>query len=174
MDLDDEAISTSSSSLSPSDRIKELNQIDKDVSKVLAIASRAIGMLANNDHGYTSPSLQDVQSAFNEESRKYFASLASIDVRLRRQVHALEEADLVPPGSRVDRSLATAMSGDQSMRRGGGGPLESSWLNARTKDSIGQSLKRDALDGAKKFLKENGIETNQVSDAETTPRPSST
>lgn len=146
--------------LSPADRIKELNAIDSDVSKVLATASRAIGMLANNNHGYTNPSLQDVQDAFNEESKKYFASIASIDVRLRRQVHALEEAGLIPAGSRVDRSLATAMTEDQGSRRGGGGPLDTSWLNARAKNSIGQSLKQGTLNDAKEFLKKNGIEAN--------------
>lgn len=149
---------TSQPSISPADRIKELNSIDTDVSKVLAIASRAIGMLANTDHGHTNPTLEEIQNAFNEESKKYFASIASIDVRLRRQVHALEEAGLIPAGSRVDRSLAMAMTEDQGSRRGGGGPLDSSWLNARAKNTVGKSLKEEALKNSKEFLRKNGIE----------------
>lgn len=164
--MSDEAASTAQTPLSPADRIKELNAIDSDVSKVLATASRAIGMLANNDHSYTNPSLQDVQDAFNEGSKKYFASIASIDVRLRRQVHALEEAGLIPAGSRVDRSLAMAMTEDPGSRRSGGGPLDSSWLNARAKNTIGQSLKQEALNNSKEFLKRNGIETDRQNNDE--------
>ena len=49
------------------------------------------------------------------------------------------------------------MNEDQTSRRGGGGQLDSSWLNARAKDPIGQGLKREVLDEAKAFLRRNNI-----------------
>lgn len=145
--------------ISPTTRIKDLNAIDADISKVLATASRAIALLANNNNDTDhSPTLESIQEAFNQESKNYFASIASIDVRLRRQVHALEEAGLIPAGSRVDRSLATAMTEDgQTSRRGGVSPLDSSWLNARAKNTIGTGLKEEALRDGKEFLRRNGV-----------------
>lgn len=156
---DSPSSSQNATSITPASRIKDLNAIDIDISHVLATASRAIALLANNDQGSTNPTLQSVQDAFNEESKKYFASIASIDVRLRRQVHALEEAGLIPAGSRVDKSLAMSMTEDQGGRRGGGGPLDSSWLNARAKNTIGQGLKEEMLRDCKEFLIKNGIRT---------------
>lgn len=86
-------------------------------------------------------------------------------MRLRRQVHALEEAGLIQSGSRVDRSLATAMTEDAGGRRSGGGALDSSWLNARAKNTIGRGLKEEALRDGKEFLK-NGIQTGGEVQAE--------
>lgn len=80
-------------------------------------------------------------------------------MRLRRQVHALEEAGLIQSGSRVDRSLATAMTEDAGGRRSGGGALDSSWLNARAKNTIGRGLKEEALRDGEDFLRKNGIQT---------------
>lgn len=144
--------------VSSEDRIKELNAVDHDISQLLACASKAIGLLPNDDYDEPNPRLEDVKDKFQQASSDYFATLSSVEVRLRRQIYALDEAGLIAKGTRQDAERATSMNEDQTSRRAGGGPLDSSWLNARAKDSSGQALKREALDEAKLFLKRSGIE----------------
>ena len=59
------------------------------------------------------------------------------------------------------------MNENQSSRREGGGPLDSSWLNARAKDSAGQGLRQEILDEAKEFLSKNGIRVRDEEDDKT-------
>lgn len=146
--------------VSPEDRIKELNAIDHDISALLASASNAIGLLPNSNYDDPNPNLEDVKEQFKSASSDYYNTLSSIEVRLRRQIYALDEAGLITKGTRQDADRATSMNEDQTSRRAGGGPLDSSWLNARAKDSIGQSLKREVLDEAKEFLRKSGIEVD--------------
>jgi len=144
--------------VSSEDRIKELNAIDHDISQLLACASKAIGLLPNEDYDEPNPRLEDVKDKFQQASSDYYATLSSVEVRLRRQIYALDEAGLITKGTRQDADRATSMNEDQTSRRAGGGSLDSSWLNARAKDSSGQALKREALDDAKQFLRKSGIE----------------
>ncbi|KAK5071149.1 hypothetical protein LTR64_007653 [Lithohypha guttulata] len=142
----------------PEERIKELNDIDHDIAKILRSASKAIGLLSNEDHGTINPKLEDVKTEFEANVREYYATLASTSVRLRRQVHALEEAGLIAEGTKFDANRAKLMDENMSSRRGGGGPLDNSWLNARAKDSTGQALKEESLRDMKQFLKHSNID----------------
>ncbi|KAK5941104.1 hypothetical protein PMZ80_006381 [Knufia obscura] len=150
--------------VSPEERIKELNAVDHDIAQILSLASKAIGPLANDDYEQPNPRLDDVKETIEEAYAKFYATLSSIDVHMRRQTYALEEAGLINKGTRQDADRATSMNEDQTSRRAGGGSLDSSWLNARAKDSIGQGLKREALDEAKEFLRKSGIQTEGAKD----------
>lgn len=160
----DEQIESSSDEVSPQERIRELNEIDHDVSRILELASKAIGLLPNEDYDTLNPKLANVKANFEELTADYFKTLSSVSVRLRRQVHGLEEAGLVNKGTRYDADRAALMNEDQSSRRDGGGPLDTSWLNARAKDTTGESMKQEILEEAKEFLRKENIDVQRRAD----------
>ncbi|KKZ62196.1 hypothetical protein EMCG_03334 [[Emmonsia] crescens] len=148
----------------PADRIRQLNDIDKDVTKLLNAAGVAISSLTNpssitarqpcNDLPKIDGALEAHQAAFKAASSQYFALLSSIDVRLRRQVYALEEASIIKPesaetvGGGTTATTATASSG-------GVNPLDTSWLNSR-KDTVGKDKEADLWAEASKFATQLG------------------
>ncbi|OAX84684.1 hypothetical protein ACJ72_00950 [Emergomyces africanus] len=148
----------------PADRIHQLNDIDKDVTKLLNAAGVAISSLTNSSSltgGQSSSDLPKIngtleshQAAFKAASSQYFALLSSIDVRLRRQVYALEEASIIKP-----ESLETAGGGTTattaSASSGGVNPLDTSWLNSR-KDTVGKDKEAELWAEASKFATQLG------------------
>lgn len=103
---------------------------------------------------------------------RYFALVSSLDVRLRRQIHALEEDDIlpaevseneaqtntaVPPGV---SALAAGSTGPLSRRIGSGkgaitggglGSLDVGWLNSRN-DRVGKEMEAKLWDQAREFV----------------------
>lgn len=156
-----------SDTISPEERIRELNEVDRDISQVLNIASKAIGLLPNEKYDTPNPRLKDVKADFEGYVHEYYNILSSISVRLRRQVYGLEEAGLITKGTRYDADRAASMNENQSSRREGGGPLDSSWLNARAKDSTGQGLRQEILEEAKEFLTKNNNGMQEIEREET-------
>ena len=49
------------------------------------------------------------------------------------------------------------MNENQSNRREGGGPLDSSWLNARAKDTTGDSIRAEVVGEMLEFLRRDGV-----------------
>ena len=138
--------------LTPAQRIAELNDIDQSLATLLMSASEAIGVLANKRNDAARTSTYGAQEAkFQESSRTYFATLSSIEVGLKRQVYALEEAGLIQPGEERDNKKARAII-DRRDDGGGHGPLDSSWLNARADNGVQDGLERQILAEAKQFL----------------------
>ncbi|KAK2807512.1 hypothetical protein FQN50_005380 [Emmonsiellopsis sp. PD_5] len=135
----------------PSDRIGQLNEIDKDVTKLLHAAGIAIRALTNpptaeepsSDLPSIEGTLESHQAAFKAASFQYFALLSSIDVRLRRQVYALEEASIIKPDSAETTGTGVATTG-------GVNPLDTSWLNSR-KDTVGKDKEAELWAEARKF-----------------------
>ncbi|KAJ9651090.1 hypothetical protein H2198_009624 [Neophaeococcomyces mojaviensis] len=164
MSQSDEALDDDVTPISPAERINELNDIDQTLSKLPFHLSKVLGLVANQELDKANPKLDDVQEEFEQHCKAYFAKLSSVEVRLRRQVYALEEAGRIPQGTKYDERNARSMNDDQTSRRGGGGPLDISWLNARAHDSVGQGLRREVLDGAIEFLRRNGIEKKSSTD----------
>ncbi|GAD92588.1 hypothetical protein NFIA_021550 [Paecilomyces variotii No. 5] len=133
------------------DRIRQLNEIDKDVTKLIQSAGLAIQSLTNTrsqESESTENSLDSHKAAFKAATSQYFALLSSIDVRLRRQVYALEEASILAPEP-------TSRTGDAAGGAGGAttsaNPLEISWLNSR-KDTVGKDKEAELWAGAKEFV----------------------
>ncbi|KIW18173.1 hypothetical protein PV08_02461 [Exophiala spinifera] len=155
MDLDVPA-SAEASSFSPADRIAELNEIDRSISTLLSAASEAIGILSNQPTSEAqATALQNpeaARAAFTTAADTYFSTLSSIEVRLRRQVYALEEANLILPGDERDSRRGRAFGGDSSLTKVGGGPLDPSWLNARASDKVGAGMKRELISRAREFV----------------------
>lgn len=144
------------SSFTAADRVAELNQIDQSISTLLAAASDAIGILSNSpgpenqEHALRNSSR--ARSTFTESTSIYFSTLSSIEVRLRRQVYALEEADLIKAGDDRDTRRGRTLGGDGSGAKVGGGPLDPSWLNARASDSVEAKKKRELISRARDFV----------------------
>ncbi|CEL06197.1 hypothetical protein ASPCAL07304 [Aspergillus calidoustus] len=135
------------------DRIRQLNEIDKDVAKLIHSAGLAIQALTNaraGDLSATDTSLDSHKARFKEATSQYFALLSSIDVRLRRQVYALEEASiLAPDSSSRGGDLAGAGAGASNVSN----PLDVSWLNSR-KDTVGKEKEAELWAAAREFVQQ--------------------
>ncbi|OJD15180.1 hypothetical protein AJ78_04543 [Emergomyces pasteurianus Ep9510] len=148
----------------PADRIRQLNDIDKDVTKLLNAAGVAISSLTNSssttgaqlssDLPKIDGTLESHQAAFKAASSRYFALLSSIDVRLRRQVYALEEASIIKPESLEAVGGGTTVT-TATGSSGGANPLDTSWLNSR-KDTVGKDKEAELWAEASKFATELG------------------
>ncbi|KAI9850672.1 MAG: hypothetical protein M1830_006973 [Pleopsidium flavum] len=162
---------------SSAERIKQLNTIDKDITRLLNSAGLAVKALTKTRQLSTedeplSASLGSHKAAFTSAASQYFSLLSSIDVRLRRQIYALEEADIifaeastkesqtssalpaafvalgggntVPPSSQVSlEKSSTAASGT--------GNLDVGWLNSRN-DAVGKEMEAELWAKARDFV----------------------
>jgi len=147
----------------PAARIAELNDIDRSISTLLSAASDAIAILSNQasteKHEAALRSSASARAAFSDAAETYFSTLSSIEVRLRRQVYALEEADLIKPGDDKDAQKGRKLGGDSGLTRVGGGPLDPSWLNARASNGIAAGMKKELLLHAREFVERAGQQT---------------
>ncbi|EEH34590.1 hypothetical protein PAAG_05639 [Paracoccidioides lutzii Pb01] len=160
--------------LTLADRIRQLNEIDKDVTKLLNAAGVAISSLSNSSSATAGqPSsevprvdgtLESHQAAFKAASSQYFALLSSIDVRLRRQVYALEEASIIKPDSAETAGGGGGATTFTASTSGGINPLDTSWLNSR-KDTVGKDKEAELWAEASMFAtqleKEKGEYRNE-------------
>ena len=145
-----------------SERISELNKIDESISTLLASASEAIGLLAGRDGPHTSlEDLNAVQVLFRNSAATYYSTLSSVEVRLRRQVYALEEAGLIESGTERDARNGRTLN-SEFVGRNGGGLLDPSWLNARIDNPVERGMERETLQTAKTFLNEKGHSQNST------------
>lgn len=108
------------------------------------------------------------KEAFSAAASEYFTRLYSIDVGLRTQINALEEAKIIPPeeaangqsdvavGSsglaapRGERSAVIAKAKD-AVTGGGLGNLDVGWLNSRN-DYVGKQMEAELWKQASEFL----------------------
>jgi hypothetical protein len=103
-------------------------------------------------------SLDSHKARFKEATSQYFALLSSIDVRLRRQVYALEEASALAPERDWGKAARTDVSAGGS---GAANPLDISRLNAR-KDTTGKDKEAELWAAARQFVE--GIEKPHAQD----------
>ena len=91
---------------------------------------------------------------------QYFALLASIDVGLRRQISALEDAEIIPSetaykesqASQIGLTIAGQKQASKGAVTGGGlGSLDVGWLNSRN-DRVGKEKEAELWDSAVAFL----------------------
>ena len=143
--------------------------------KLLESAGAAVKALTtSNDESekgtIESRSIEDQKEAFTTASSQYLTLLSSIDVRLRRQINALEDAEIIsaeatsrdsqsiqapPPtfpamGGPATQSKQTA--GNRAVITGGGlGSLDVGWLNSRN-DHIGKGMEAELWEEAQNFV----------------------
>lgn len=121
------------------------------MTKLIHSAGLAIQALSNTrsrESDSTDNSLESHKTAFKAATAQYFALLSSIDVRLRRQVYALEEAAILAPEPTSRMADAAGGAGGPP---GSVNPLEISWLNSR-KDTVGKDKEAELWAAAKEFV----------------------
>lgn len=125
----------------------------QSTANLLKSAGLAIQILANTPSSTNpNPTLESQKEAFTKHSSDYFATLSSIEVRLRRQVYALEEAGLIVPGNDRDAKRGRTIGGEDAQRPAGGGSLDSSWLNARANRTVEQGMEREIWARARELV----------------------
>ena len=128
------------------DRINELSEIDISVAQLLHAAGEALQILGSNS---TVNNLSSAKSQFIEPVRTYFTILSSVDVRLRRQVYALQEAGLAAEGDAKDakRGASAAGAGVAGVAAGGA-QSDVSWLNGHG-NQVEEDMEREIWSNAR-------------------------
>ena len=151
------------------------------MTRLLQSAGSAVKALTNHissDRKGGIASIDEQKTSFAAATARYFSLLSSVDVRLRRQIHAAEEAELIPTESTSKESQAyqpvpktltgsAAVQGsgpvDQVKERSGVsgnglGNLDIGWLNSRN-DKVGKEMEAELWTKAQllvEMLSENG------------------
>lgn len=117
-------------------------------------------------------SIEQQKEHFRSAASQYFSLLSSIDVRLRRQVYALEEAEIIPAEALKEQQTSLAvpanfaglvapqisssvkpMPPSKGVQIGGGlGTLDVGWLNSRN-DNVGKEMEAELWAKAEDFVK---------------------
>ena len=115
------------------------------------LAIKALTGQMSLDADEKSTSVHEQQSSFTAATSQYFSLLSSIDVRLRRQIYALEEADIIPAEAATKESQGSqSVSGNPSRaskdrtrtQSSGLGNLDIGWLNSRN-DKVGKEMEAE-------------------------------
>ncbi|KAJ5296147.1 hypothetical protein PENANT_c021G07309 [Penicillium antarcticum] len=136
------------------DRIQQLNEVDKDVTKLIHSAGLAIQALTSSKPVPTDScpaadgSLDSHKARFKEATSQYFSLLSSIDVRLRRQVYALDDAGALGGDSDSGKSTRTDSSTGTSSSAN---PMDVSRLNSR-KDPTAMDKEAEIWAAAREFV----------------------
>ncbi|KAK6520782.1 hypothetical protein TWF506_001027 [Arthrobotrys conoides] len=135
---------------SPADRIKQLNQIDKEITSLLTTASAAITTLSS-----PKPS----QSTFRTQSAQYHTSVHSIIASLKRQIYALEQADIPLP------AVLTSSAGSAPLAAGSGSAngLDIGALSGRS-DSVGRKMDQELWKKARDMVEAKKLEEGEKLD----------
>lgn len=98
-----------------------------------------------------SSTIDQQKKLFGNATAQYFSLLSSVDVRLRRQIYALKDAEILPAeaASRESRAQlanhpqnATMASVPNAKQTGGLGNLDVGWLNSRN-DNVGKEMEAE-------------------------------
>ena len=114
--------------------------------------------------------IEQQKGSFTATTTQYFTLLSSVDVNLRRQLYALEEADILPAEAVSNKpttnlavpsavqahpqnpSLPRVGGGNKGVITGGGlGNLDVGWLNSRN-DNVGKEMKSELWREAETFV----------------------
>lgn len=126
--------------------------------------------------------LEQRKDTFTTATAQYFSLLSSIDIRLRRQIYALEEAEIISTEapakeSHLNQSVSAAfaafgggLSGTPSLQTateknststaGGLGNLDVGWLNSRN-DNVGKDLEAELWAKAQDVVSSLGDESRR-------------
>lgn len=131
----------------------------QDLSHLLHSAGAAIEALTLPPSSSSSAEEENPNEKFRNTAAQYFSLLSSIDVRLRRQIYALEEADILSPSSSAVEKFELQLPGSQGSTSAlgssqgttgasggkggvGMGVLDVGWLNSRN-DSVGKEMEAE-------------------------------
>ena len=147
----------------------------QDVVQLLSSAGLALNalspssMLSPDDSLNTAPpSIEQQKQAFSAATTEYFRRLSSLDVGLRTQIQALEEARIISDEIATKDQYNSTASGKNAgllgvpasapkpvsrsgVSGGGLGDLDVGWLNSRN-DYVGKNMEAETLKKASEFL----------------------
>ena len=129
--------------------------------------------------------IEEQKDVFQTATSQYFTLLSSVDVNIRRQIYALEEADILPAEA-ISKELPTSLAVSPAAQinppnasssriggktggliTGGGlGNLDVGWLNSRN-DNVGKEMNAELWEEAQSFiskLEERNLGTDQGPD----------
>ncbi|PQE32680.1 mediator subunit Med11 protein [Rutstroemia sp. NJR-2017a WRK4] len=156
------------------ERIQQLNEIDKSILQLVQTAGQTLKILTASQASDQNMSPQERRQAFEAASNAYLRTLQSVDVRLRRQILGLEEADIIPAdkiktkakgrpvGGPVAPGQPSGNKADEVTVDGGMGNLDIGWLNSRS-GRVGRDMEAELWAKSRKFLEdlEKGIYNGQ-------------
>jgi hypothetical protein len=125
----------------------------QNVVKLLHSAGLAVKALTNqSSEGPQRGDINSKKEAFSAATSQYFSLLSSVDVNLRRQIYALEEANIIPAEAAPKDTLASQSSSiipgapqpkeKVAPEAGGLGSLDVGWLNSRN-DKVGKEMEAE-------------------------------
>lgn len=145
------------------ENISQLNAIDKSAVQLMSHAATALNSLTTPSSSSSSGDVSKpdidataAKAAFRESTDSFLTALHDIDVRMKRQIMALEEAGIV--------NLSAAARGDPNAPSkaslkpnglGAVGNLDVGWLNSRS-TKVERDMEAELWDKAKKLLESEG------------------
>lgn len=120
----------------------------QDVARVIHSAGLAVQALTNTKPQTSSSdgSLESHKKQFKDATQQYFALLSSVDVRVRRELYATEEASIPPP-----EPISGAGAGVPAAAPSAFNALDISWLNSR-KDTVGKDKEAELWAAARGYV----------------------
>ena len=112
--------------------------------------------------------MEEQRKGFSAATRDYFGRLSSIDTKLRKQIYALEDAEIIPAEATIRSATASQKTSAGLVALKGGfakgntadkpknvgatlGNLDVGWLNS-SNDSMKQKMKRELWEAAQAHL----------------------
>ncbi|EJP64517.1 hypothetical protein MY5147_005992 [Beauveria neobassiana] len=142
------------------ENISQLNAIDKTAVQLMGHAATALNSLTTPSSASDSPAdymaaeidAPAAKNAFTASTDAFLTALHDIDVRMKRQIMALEEAGIVDlnSASRGDPN-APARASLRPNGVGAVGNLDVGWLNSRS-TKVERDMEAELWDKAKKLL----------------------
>jgi hypothetical protein len=118
----------------------------QNIAKLLKAAGEAVQALTKQSGESEEPesSIENRKEAFKTAAAEYFKILSTVDVNLRRQIYALEEANIIPTGPLRDAGGTDATTAKDRVIQGPGamGNLDVGWLNSRS-DKVGKDMEAE-------------------------------
>ncbi|ELR05967.1 hypothetical protein VC83_08183 [Pseudogymnoascus destructans] len=149
-DLDKQPIS--SKHLTKAERIKQLNEIDQSITKLLESASLAIKSLTSiNSPSETSASRRET---FTAATDTYLKDLHSVDVRLKRQIKGLDDAGVIKAEPETEEEGDKGKQAPETKN----GAIDVGWLNTRG-NKVGRDMEAELWEKARNFL--DGLEAKK-------------
>ena len=118
---------------------------------------RTLGQVPAHGNDQEQPSLEERKKVFQESISDYTSLLSKVDVNLRRQIWALEEAKILPSGSPIlvadPNEARSALPEKKPKDSDGLGNLDVGWLNSRN-DKVGKEMEAELWTQARELLED--------------------
>ena len=114
------------------------------------------------DGGQAPRSVDEKREVFRAAVAEYFSTLSVVDVNLRRQIYALEEANIIPADAPPKDTDQGRMNNVNVPTAPSLGSLDVSWLNSRD-DKVGKSMEAEIWTRARELV--DSLNTSRNLDA---------